>query len=94
MSEVSDFIKGMSVADREKLAHKVGLTGQYLTTLAHRKMGHGEKVKSVSLHLAIELDKSSDGRISFVDILKNTERVDWKYIVKNLSKRLNKRNKI
>lgn len=88
MSQVADFIKEMSVAEREKLAHKVGLTGQYLTTLAHRKMSHGEKVKSVALPLAIELDKASNGKISFVETLTNTNLVDWEYIKRHLKQRL------
>ena len=51
-------------------------------------MSHGEKVKSVALPLAIELDKASNGKISFVETLTNTNLVDWEYIKRHLKQRL------
>lgn len=83
MSLVSEFLSSLQVRQREKIAHTIGRSGGYLSTLASRK-SNGKPIEKVSLSLAVAIDKASGGKLNFKDIVVDAENVDWKYLKKKL----------
>lgn len=79
--DVIEYIKGMSLRERETVGHMAGTTGASLTQLIYRSKGN------VSFPIAVALDKHSGGKLDFRKLVSRAESVDWDYVKDAINQR-------
>lgn len=67
------FIRSLSQMDRDRLGHLAGVSGTYITALIYR-------ANTVSLPIAVAIDKFTNGAIDFRSLLFSGETVDWDFV--------------
>lgn len=74
--DIPQIIRSMTTRDRELLGHRIGTTGQYITSLVYKHVGRK------NLPLMIELHKATNGAFDFTEKLNETYKggIDWEYV--------------
>lgn len=73
------YIRSLNQIERDRLGHTCGVSGAYVTSLIYRN------ANTVSLQLAIAIDKHSGGKLDFRDLVARREAIDWKFVKRKLS---------
>jgi len=71
-------IRSLSQMDRDRLGHLAGVSGTYITALIYR-------ANTVSLPIAVAIDKFTNGAIDFRSLLFSGETVDWDFVRNKLN---------
>jgi len=78
--ELKDYVRGLTQMDRERLGHMAGYTGAYITNRIY-------KGSSVTMALAVAVDKMSNGAVDFRTLINKSDAVDWNYVKNALNQR-------
>lgn len=73
------YIRSLSQIERDKLGHTANVSGAYVTSLIYRD------ANTVSLQLAIAIDKHSGGQLDFRDLVARRDAIDWEFVKRKLS---------
>lgn len=71
-------IRSLTQMDRDRLGHLAGVSGTYITALIYR-------ANTVSLPIAIAIDKFTNGAIDFRTLLYGGESIDWDFVKHKLN---------
>jgi len=71
-------IRSLSQLDRDRLGHMAGVSGTYITALIYR-------ANTVSLPIAIAIDKFTNGAIDFRSLLYSNDTIDWDFVKHKLN---------
>ena len=66
-------IRSLSQMERDRLGHLAGVSGTYITALIYR-------ANTVSLPIAIAIDKFTNGAIDFRSLLYGGDSIDWDFV--------------
>lgn len=73
------YIRSLNQLERDRLGHTCGVSGAYVTSLIYRN------ANTVSLQLAIAIDKHSGGKLDFRDLVARRDQIDWEFVKRKLS---------
>lgn len=74
------YIRKLPQIERDKLGHTAGVSGAYVTSLIYRD------ANTLSLSMAIALDKYSNGELDFRDLVARREQIDWEFVKQKLNR--------
>ena len=74
------YIRSLNQIDRDRLGHLIGVSGAYVTSLLYRD------ARTVSLQMAIAIDKHSNGAYDFRNLVAREEAIDWEFIRQRLNR--------
>lgn len=77
-----DFLRDLNQLDRDHLGHQIGVSGSYITSLIYRNS------QTVSLSVAIAIDKYSKGKLDFRDMVSERDRIDWDFVADRLIEKI------
>ena len=72
------YIRSLNQLERDRLGHTCGVSGAYVTSLIYRN------ANTVSLQLAIAIDKHSGGKLDFRDLVARRDQIDWQLVKQKL----------
>lgn len=73
------YIRALNQIERDRLGHTCGVSGAYVTSLIYRD------ANTVSLQLAIAIDKHSNGALDFRDLVARRDMIDWEFVKRKLN---------
>jgi hypothetical protein len=73
------YIRSLTQIERDRLGHTCGVSGAYVTSLVYRE------ANTVSLQMAIAIDKHSGGRLDFRDLVARRDALDWDFVKHKLN---------
>lgn len=68
------YIRSLNQLERDRLGHTCGVSGAYVTSLIYRD------ANTLSLQMAVAIDKHSGGKFDFRDLVARGEAIDWEFI--------------
>ena len=77
-----DYLRALNQIDRDRLGHQIGVSGSYITSLIYRDS------QTVSLSVAIAIDKFSKGGLDFRDMVSERDRIDWDFVADRLIEKI------
>ncbi len=73
------YIRSLPQIERDRLGHLVDVSGAYVTSLVYRD------ANTLSLSMAIAIDKHSGGALDFRELVNRREIIDWEYVKQKLN---------
>lgn len=73
------YIRKLQQIERDRLGHLIGVSGAYVTSLVYRD------ANTLSLSMAIAIDKHSGGVLDFRELVNRREIIDWEYVKQKLN---------
>lgn len=73
------YIRSLTQIERDRLGHTCGVSGAYVTSLIYRD------ANTVSLQMAIAIDKHSGGTLDFRDLVARRDALDWEFVRQKLN---------
>lgn len=73
------YLRSLPQIERDKLGHTAGVSGAYVTSLIYRD------ANTLSLSMAIALDKYSNGALDFRDLVARRDAIDWDFVKRKLT---------
>lgn len=74
------YIRSLNQIERDRLGHLIGVSGAYVTSLLYRD------ANTVSLQMAIAIDKHSGGAYDFRDLVARQDAIDWSFVREKLNR--------